>query len=180
VYRRQGGEGGTLYLREEIKEKERRSRAGSSAKSRETPCRPLWSTRPELCRHHRHPSVEKGARTAGVGGSMPTIRAEGTGKIKCAIHQLPKITGERIPLDWAWLYVDGSTGAGARPEKGTAPGEASGNGAGGDGRTQSCGWSDGANARAQRGLAATGLGAVAAIRERRRSGYAQTTLHEGP
>jgi hypothetical protein len=25
VYRRQGGEGGTLYLREEIKEKERRS-----------------------------------------------------------------------------------------------------------------------------------------------------------
>jgi hypothetical protein len=101
VYRRQGGEGGTLYLREEIKEKERRSRAGSSAKSRETPCRPLWSTRPELCRHHRHPSVEKGARTAGVGGSMPTIRAEGTGKIKCAIHQLPKITGETIPLDWA-------------------------------------------------------------------------------
>jgi hypothetical protein len=42
---------------------------------------------------------------------------------------------------------------------------------------------DGAMARTQElrgGLAATGLGAVAAIRERRRSGYAQTTLHEGP
>jgi hypothetical protein len=93
----------------------------------------------------------------------------------------------------AWLDVDRSAGAGARLEKGTAPGEASrwertapaaesrrerrrgrhldGNDAGEDDRTRSRGWSDGVNARAKRGtMAAAGLGAVAAIQERRRSG----------